>query len=218
MHLLNLTCRLTWERRPPGSGDKAEGNSLGGKGGLWLPLLASYFPQAAGPWPGPQLSSWFQPEWEKIVGEAGTGNSCRSGRRLEELGSVCTAWSRPPWAFVWGLLHHPCPGLRCTCRLLDVAGSCPREPCSSHCGRTGGVSFLSSPPLSDSPSGSLDDARERVDGYQQRLSLGFVPFHLLLVGAEPQHLGLLGPGTRLWTGSNLKPDHIPVRAAAVLVQ
>ena len=73
------------------------------------------------------------------------------------------------------------------------------------CGRMGSVSFLSGPPLSDSPSGSLDDARERVDGHQKRLSLGFVPFHLLLVGAESQHLGFLGPRTWLWAWSNLEP-------------
>ena len=106
---------------------------------------------------------------------------------------------------MWVLLHHTHPVLHCTCWLLDAAESRPREPFLATGAGTGGVSFLSSPPLSDSPSGSLDDARERVDGYQKRLSLGFVPFHLLLVGAEPQHLGFLGPGTWLWTGSNLEP-------------
>lgn len=85
-----------------------------------------------------------------------------------------------------GLLYHPCPGLRCTCRLLDVAGSRQGNLFLASWGRDGDP--FSQARHSDSPSGSTDDARERVDGYQQRLSLGFVPFHLLLVELSPSTL------------------------------
>lgn len=75
--------------------------------------------------------------------------------------------------------------------------SCPVS-CRSECyGWVGSVSsFLGLLPRIQTfyyPSGSLDDARECVDGHQKRTGFGCILFSLLPMWMEPRHLGFLGP-------------------------
>lgn len=156
---------------------------MGGRGGVVAFVYFPFPPQDAGPDQNSSchcdLKGWGEHAWERweLEGAAavlGAGLVCAQlcpgipgPPSTSRPASLCSRHSLAPR---WGQSRAawPCSGHRC--EYLDWWVVCPSWWASSswtqrvHC-----------------PSGSLDDARERVDGHEEGLGLGFGPFHLLLV-------------------------------------